>query len=154
MAISKETWDKARTYFESGKYSLSQIEEKTGINKTSISKKAKIQQWQKGSKADYIEAKELIVEKKSTLKQYEINTLDEIVEERTKHLIYFQDSALKNQHKANKMLDDAEALCEVEAHSRITQRNKETVLGRDKTTEISNTNAQQNNQKIIKVRYE
>ena len=38
MAISQEKWDKARTLFESGKLSLSEISKQTGIDKSSISK--------------------------------------------------------------------------------------------------------------------
>ena len=40
MAISQEIWDKAKALFEQG-LSLSDIELETGINRTSISKKAK-----------------------------------------------------------------------------------------------------------------
>jgi transcriptional regulator with XRE-family HTH domain len=42
MAYSIEQWQKAQTLFEAG-LSLSKIAEKTGIDKSSISKKAKIQ---------------------------------------------------------------------------------------------------------------
>lgn len=48
MAISKDLWDKARTLYESGKLSLSEISSQTGIDKSSISKKAKIQQVNRG----------------------------------------------------------------------------------------------------------
>jgi len=41
----------------------------------------------------------------------------------------------------------------LETHSRITQRNKDTVLGKEPSTKIENTNAQQNN-KVIKVEYD
>lgn len=47
MAISQDKWDKAKALFEQG-LSLSQIEDETEINKTSISKKAKQEEWQKG----------------------------------------------------------------------------------------------------------
>lgn len=47
MAISKELWQKAKTLFEIGK-SLTDIAEVTGINKSSISKRAKNENWEKG----------------------------------------------------------------------------------------------------------
>lgn len=40
MAINKDIWNKAKAYFELGK-SLSYISDETGINSSSISKKAK-----------------------------------------------------------------------------------------------------------------
>ena len=47
MAIAKELWDKARALFELGN-SLSLISDSTGIDKSSISKKAKLQGWIQG----------------------------------------------------------------------------------------------------------
>ena len=47
MAISQDKWNKAKALFEQG-LSLSQIEDETEINKTSISKKAKNENWLKG----------------------------------------------------------------------------------------------------------
>ena len=66
MAISQDKWEKAKTLFESGKLSLSEISKQTGIDKSSISKKAKIQQWSSVENSDYIDAKVLIATKKST----------------------------------------------------------------------------------------
>jgi transcriptional regulator with XRE-family HTH domain len=105
MAISKDIWEKARTLYESGKLSLSEISTKTGIDKSSISKKAKIQQWKNGEHSDYIDSRLKIVEKKSTLSVEKINTLDDIANEliRYKDLVYnVQEKAL---NKANEMLD-------------------------------------------------
>ena len=47
MAISKEVWDKAQALYELGD-SLSRIADKTGIEKSSISKRAKKEQWVQG----------------------------------------------------------------------------------------------------------
>lgn len=106
MAISKEIWDKARTLYESGQFSLSEIATKTGINKSSISKKAKNQQWKSGEHSDYIEAKELIVEKKSTISTVEINTLDEVAEERIRYKKLINDNATKLANKLKAMTDE------------------------------------------------
>ena len=81
--------------------------------------------------------------------EQEVNAIHQIADERTRHLLLFQNSALRNQRKADEMLDEADKLNDVESHSRITQRNKETVLGKDKTVELNNVNAQQNNKLTI-----
>ena len=73
----------------------------------------------------------------------EVKAFHSAVDEATKHLIYFQNSALRNQKLANAALESAERLCDIEAHARITAKNKETVLGRMPETIIQNTNAQQ-----------
>ncbi|AQW81378.1 glutamyl-tRNA amidotransferase [Campylobacter pinnipediorum] len=86
------------------------------------------------------------------LNEKEVKAFHEVVEERTKHLIYFQNIALANQRKANELLEMADTIQDVEAHSRITARNKETVLGKEANTIINNTNAQQNQTKLTIVR--
>jgi len=149
MAYSKDQWIKAKTLYEAG-LSLSQIKDRTGIARNTVSQRAKKEQWSSGSNADYIEAKEVIAIKKGTKTEQEIAILDDIADERTKHLIYFQNSALKNQKYANAAIEtDNDDLNKLEMHSRITQRNKETVLGKDKTAEINNTNACLNPTQII-----
>ena len=90
----------------------------------------------------------------------EVTAVTKAIDKRTKHLMLFENSALENQRKANlaiasikdKKIDDKN-LYSLETHSRITQRNKETVLGKDKTTEINNTNAQKTEVKTIDVTY-
>ncbi len=63
----------------------------------------------------------------ATKSEQEVNAIKEIVNKKTKHLLYFQNSALKNQKKANDILDATFDLEGLERHSRITARNKETV---------------------------
>jgi len=69
MAIDKKVWDQAKQLFEYGK-SLSEIQTKTGINRSSISKKAKAEKWQKST------ANSTLVEKEvdTIIKQKEINS--------------------------------------------------------------------------------
>ena len=64
MAYSIEKWERAKAYFESGQYTLSQINQKTGISISKISERAKKEKWEKGKNSDYIEAKKTIAEKK------------------------------------------------------------------------------------------
>lgn len=148
MAYSVEKWERTRAYFESGQYTLSQISEKVGISKSKISERAKKEQWERGKNADYIEAKKTIAATKGNEKGMTVAILDEIADEKTKHLIYFQNAALRNQKKADEMLEMSDRIADVEAHSRITARNKETVLGREAETVINNANVQ-SEQKII-----
>ena len=144
MSISKDKWERVKNYYEAG-LTLSQIKERTGVDRSTISKKAKNQQWQHGTNSDYIEAREIIADKKSTKNQQAIQVLDELADERINRRIFFEKSALQNQQYSNKVMKkDSGSINTLEAHSRITQRNKETVLGKDKTVEIHNTNAQQN----------
>lgn len=98
MAISKELWDKAKFLFELNK-SLNEIEAETGINRTTIGKKANKEGWIKGKnlqlKTDIVEyetekstldnKKSTLVEKVSQLSDFEITLFDGIVENEVKH---------------------------------------------------------------------
>lgn len=77
--------------------------------------------------------------------EHSVNAIEQVVNEKTKHLLFFTNSALKNQTLANKKLTDNISINDLEAHSRITSRNKESVLGKEPTTKIDNTNANQVN---------
>ena len=77
-----------------------------------------------------------------------------------KHLIYFQNSALKNQELANKQLnEDSELydseLYDLKLHADLTSKNKQTVLGKDADTNINinNQNNQQTNINEVKVTF-
>ena len=48
MAYGIEKWERARAYFESGQYTLAQINQKTGISISKISEKAKRENGKKG----------------------------------------------------------------------------------------------------------
>lgn len=92
MAISKEKWLEVQGFYEAG-LSLAKITEKTGVDRSTISKKAKNQQWEKSKNADYIKAKELIVERKSTLtveNQQLLNCADIVADDniRRKNLVF------------------------------------------------------------------
>lgn len=92
MAMSKEKWLEAQGFYEAG-LSLSQIQKRVGISRGAISKKAKSEQWKHGKNVDYIEAKELIVEKKATLdpkKKHLLNCADIVADDliRRKNLIF------------------------------------------------------------------
>ena len=97
MAYTKEEWQKAKVLRESGK-SLSEVELLTGINKSSIQRKEKKENWQLNKtqqlKSDIIEVekenakilqrKTQLREKIATLEDYEIKYLDEIIQDEAK----------------------------------------------------------------------
>lgn len=85
MAYSQEQWDRAKAYYEAGTHTLQKIEDEVGINKGHLSRTAKKQQWQQGSKADYIEARIVIAEKKATEKATTLQVLDDIADEAIRH---------------------------------------------------------------------
>lgn len=102
MAIAKEKWELAKALFELGK-SLQEIENETEIKRSSISKKAKIQQWEKAKnqqlkseivdfekkKSTLEQEKSTLVEKVSKLSDFEITLIDGIVENEIHHKSMF-----------------------------------------------------------------
>ena len=153
MAYSEKQWLDVEGYYKSG-LSLSQIEAKTGIGKSTISKRAKKQQWQQGANTDYIEAKELIVEKKSTENQHLLNIADEVAHERITHKKLIYDNATKLAGKLNTMADqidepqDLKHLVDANDKLSITLKVSERYAPK---TEITNTNATQNNTKRVTI---
>lgn len=97
MAIAKEIWEKIRVQFESG-MSLKDIELDSGINKGTISKKAKKENWEKNKiqplKADIVDFEEKkatldnqkgnLIERVAKLSDFEITVLNEIIEDETR----------------------------------------------------------------------
>lgn len=152
MAYTDAQWEKAKAYYEAG-MSLSQIKDKTNIARNTISQRAKREQWEHSKNAEYIEAKIKVETKKGTILEQSgtvaLNIADDIALDRAKAITLFQNSALRNQAKANEILESATKVHEIESHARITKLNKETVLGKDIDTLINNSNSQQNNTQIV-----
>ena len=127
--------------FHTGQYTIRQLASMHKIGKTTISNITK------GIKPKHKDKVDTIVAVKTELYEesgHEVDAVNREIEERTKHLVLFQTSAARNQVAANKVLkkiEDKEKaeekdLYSLDAHSRITQRNKETVLGKDKTVDV------------------
>lgn len=153
MAIDKKIWLNARGYYEAG-LSLSQIKEKTGIARNTISQRAKKEHWEHSSNSEYIEAKTKVLEQKGTILEQKgtvsLTIADTIAIDRASITIFFNNSAIQNQKVANKGMDNLSRMIEeqeeenegksilsttcmgiVKDHSIITKTNKETVLGKD-----------------------
>lgn len=109
MAYSQEQWERTKALYESGQYSLSEIQEKTGIDKSQISRKSKIQQWQHGRNSDYIEAKVKIAEKKTTENTTTLQVLDDIADEAIRHKKLINDNATKLANKLATMADQIDS---------------------------------------------
>jgi DNA-binding XRE family transcriptional regulator len=83
--------------------------------------------------------------------EYLVNAFKNEVKDKTHYLQLFQNSALKNQQKANDLLELTDDMKDIESHARITKTNKETVLGKDPETVINNANVQQINEVIVEI---
>lgn len=109
MAYTEEQWTRAKAYYEAG-LTLSQIKEKTGIARNTVSQRAKKEHWEHKANADYIEAREVLSTKKGTILEQKgtlfLNTLDEVADDniRRKNLVF---GALELTAKRTaKMLED------------------------------------------------
>ena len=138
---------------ETGAYSVRELAKKYQVSNATIQK----------YKADMENQSEQIVNAGilyktglASIKEPEkVNAIVNAVDEKTQQLIYFQNSAMLNQEAINTGLEEVikeakknplEYIANMpflEAHSRSTQRNKETVLGKDPQVVNNNTNAQQ-----------
>ena len=131
--------------FHTGAYTVRQLADKYDVSHVTIVKMTK------GLTPKNKEKVTTLVAVKTELAEQsyqEVTSVNEVVNKKTKHLLYFQNAALRNQKKADEMLEMSDRIADVEAHSRITARNKETVLGREADTVINNANVQ-SEQKII-----
>ena len=139
--ITGEIKEKILADFHTGAYTARQLGDKYGVSHVTIIKITK------GLVPKNKEKVTALIAIKSELAEQnyqEVTSVNEVVDEATKHLIFFKNAALRNQKKADEMLEMSDTISDIEAHSRITARNKETVLGKEPQTVINNTNAQQN----------
>lgn len=67
----------------------------------------------------------------SDLNEYEREAVTQAVSDNARAIIFFKQTAIKNQIMANRLLNEASDLSDIELHSRITARNKETMLGKN-----------------------
>lgn len=67
----------------------------------------------------------------SEMNEYEREAVTQVVSDNARALAFFKQTAVKNQIMANRLLKEARDLSDIELHSRITARNKETILGKN-----------------------
>lgn len=151
MAYSQEQWDRAKGYYEAG-LSLSKITDKTTIARNTISQRAKREQWEHGKNTDYIEAKEIIATKKGAISEQSIVCADEVADEKIRYKRLINDNATKLANKINSFTDEIDNAQDirhlVEANDKLAITLKVADRHAPKT-EITNTNAQQNNDTTI-----
>lgn len=151
--LNKEQWEVARADFEVRGLSMRDIATKYNVNASTVSRRASKEGWTEG-KAQHIVSKKFNAIKDLEETQQEMQQLnatqqvavDAEVAQRLLHEKIFTDAALSNQKVANRNLEtwiEQEGVVdleEVERHARITQRNKETVLGKNPDTAIQINN--------------
>ena len=154
MAISQDKWEKAKEYFEAG-LSLSEIVLRTEISKAQISKKSKIENWEKGNEKKQLISQAIEVAiKKETLKETALEVHNEIVNEqlRRQNLVFnASEKALKKLDSLIDMTEDAQdmkhivdSIDKASITLGVNQRHANSQVN------ISNTNATQTNIELNK----
>jgi len=139
--LTDEDKEKILADFHTGAYSQRELAKKYKVSHVTIGKLTKGLEPKHKEK---VTAK-IAIETELLQESYqEVTAVNEVVTKAVKHLMFFQNSALKNQKMANEFLSEASSITEVESHARITSKNKETVLGKQAETQIQINN--QNNQ--------
>jgi len=147
--LSNDAKEKILADFHTGAYSQRELAKKYGVSTATINKITKGLEPKHKAK---VNAQISLLRELSEESEHEVNAFTSVIKEKTKHLSFFQNAALKNQHLANELLESAASLQEIEAHARITAKNKETVLGKDIETQVNIQNNNQNNQaNILKI---
>lgn len=159
--LTDKQWLQVRVDYEVHGMSYRQLIEKYQTSKAALSRRVVQENWQKGK------AEQLINKKTNAIKELrECETLAEPltepeliaveyeVKERLRLERMFTDSATRNQQIADELLNEVRydddmklntKIGAVEAHSRLTKNNKETILGKNPETAIQiNNNAAEN----------
>jgi len=139
--LTQETRELILADFHTGRYSQRSLAKKYSVSVGTVNK---ITKGLSPKHKEKVNAQISIITELSEENEQEVNAVHKAVEEATKNLIFFQNSALKNQKLANELLEDAATISEVESHSRITAKNKETVIGKEPVVNIQNNNVQNN----------
>ena len=110
MAYSETEWSVARAFFERGLY-LQEIVDRDEVkikSKSQLSKKSKAENWERNGKTKRIfeqdvEIKQAVAEikkQKETFGVEERNVHEVLVDERTKHIKFFNEAAVMNVQQA------------------------------------------------------
>ena len=132
-------WEKAKALFEAGK-SLSVINAETGIDRATVSKRAKKDGWEKGIYQQLIVDSARVKAEISTLDSTVLSVVEKEIEERTKHLQFFTNATLKNMSSMMKKIGDDTVIVEHKIAQAALKDAKETVLGKTPDTAIQINN--------------
>ena len=172
---AKHNWEEIKNYYMAG-MSQAEICKKFKISKSTLSERVKIDTWEVSEQmTKRVNAVVTAVEAVSELSVTEQKAVSEIVEDKLKHRALFTKSALNNQaitnlalkaindniikekDPANKAVKAMLALQSLETHGKITERNKNIVLGKEAETNVTvnaQTNVQNNNVSLTKEQIE
>ena len=164
MAYSPKQWEIVRAFFENG-LSLAEIvarPESQIKDRSSISKRAKSEGWIKGKNSTLlnseVELKQNVTkveEQKSTLNSTELLIHNTLVDERTKHINYFNSEQLKLSKMAMDKVDESTkpgkngkrtlnkiTFQELKHASEVVQKSREGILGKapDVAVQVNNIN--------------
>lgn len=145
--LTPQQWELARADYEVKGLSIREIAKHYDVNASTVSRQAKKDDW-KQSKTQHLVDKKVnaIMQLHQTQQQMqqlnaiEQQAIDNEVALRLARENLFVDSALRNQKRANELLEMADDLAQLNQHSQITARNKETVLGKNPETAIQINN--------------
>ena len=150
--LTPKQWELAKQDYEIHGLSYSELVEKYGMSKGSISKRAKDECWQQGKNEHLIQKKVSVIKELQETEQ-QIEQLEPVVQKSIEHEVsirlarenFFIDSAMMNQKYSNEEIKKSKELGdlsigELKAHSDITAKNKETVLGKQPDTAIQVNN--------------
>lgn len=146
MAISQDRWDVARAMFEGGA-SLFDISSKTGIDRSTVSKKAKKIGWEKGINQHLVVDEVRIEQEKSTLNQQQIQYHDFEVAFKQKlisDIEKFSNNAIK---KASQLVSKSNTGSDFK--SVVEGVDKLSVMTKINDRHAKPTQIQQNNQTVV-----
>ena len=159
--MAKHDWVTIKKHFETGHMTQADIVKEFEVDKGLLSRKVKKEKWAISQLANEAISNSInLSQQKSTLSQQDpqmLTIVEDIADQKTKDIMFFRNSAMRNQFIIDKGIEEVEKQIEekpatvldhayfIDTHSKVTQRNKDTVCGKEPKTEINNTNAQQNN---------
>lgn len=151
MAYTRYDWDVVKAFYESG-LSLSEITEREEVSikdRSSISKKAKAEGWVKGKIQPLVEKSVQIKqqlaeisEQKSTLNSTELEVHQTLVDERTKDFHFFRKASLLIAQRAVKRVQESPAMemKELEIAQNVIGKGRENIYGKtpDVAVQVNN----------------
>lgn len=145
--LSDAQWQVIRAEYESSdSTSLRDLAKKHGVDVSNLSRRSKKEGWTQGKtqhlvdkKVNAIKALHETTQQTQHLNATEQMAIDVRVNEALEAEKIFINSAKYNQELANSLLGSAGELSMqvIESHSRLTARNKETVLGKQPDTQVN-----------------
>ena len=142
IKTSNLEWSVAKEYFEAG-LSLSKIEKKTGISRSALSKKSHSDGWSKETGKDVLIQQDIQLKlAKETLNETALMVHDELVNERTTHIQFFNNGTIKNLSIMLNKIDETTTINEHRIAQSALNDGRDNVLGKTPETaiQINNTN--------------